>query len=119
MMTNTSSLEGLAGLLQVLGQKRRLQILLAIGEGEVCVCHLEATFGWRQAYLSQHLSALREVGLVADRREGRFIFYRLVDARVLELLRQIAAMRGWALAEIPASGDCTCPHCSARSGVPA
>jgi DNA-binding transcriptional ArsR family regulator len=110
-MTNISSIEQIAALLQTLGQESRLQILLAIGEGEVCVCHLEATFGWRQAYLSQHLMALREAGLVTDRREGRYIFYHLADPRLLDVLHQMAEMQGLSLSELAPSPTCDCPNC--------
>ena len=41
-MTNILPVEQVASLLQTIGQPTRLQILLAIGEGETCVCHLEA-----------------------------------------------------------------------------
>jgi len=61
-------------LLRLLGQAERLSILLAIGEGEACVCHLEAVFGLRQAHISQQLMVLRDAGLVTDRRDGWNIF---------------------------------------------
>ena len=79
MIMNILPIEEVAHLLQSIDQPARLQILLAIGDGETCVCHLEATFGWRQAYLSQHLMALREAGILLARREGRFIHYRMVN----------------------------------------
>ena len=63
----------------------RLAILLVIGEGEACVCHLEAVLGKRQAYISQHLMALRDAGIITPRRDGRFIYYRItriVDKRM-------------------------------------
>ena len=46
----------LASLFRTMGQAARLRIILAIGEGEACVCHLEAILGYRQAYISQQLS---------------------------------------------------------------
>ena len=110
-----SSVDQIASLLQTLGQPARLQILLAIGSGEACVCHLESTFGWRQAYLSQHLMALREAGLVKDRRESRFIFYSLADARLLNVLNQMAEMQGITLPEMPSSVECECPNCARQS----
>jgi ArsR family transcriptional regulator len=58
----------IAFLLRVLGQPERLSILLLIGKGEACVCHLEAALGLRQAYISQHLMALREANIVIARR---------------------------------------------------
>jgi ArsR family transcriptional regulator, arsenate/arsenite/antimonite-responsive transcriptional repressor len=63
VMTNVLSIDQIAKLFQTVGQPARLQILLALGGGEACVCHLEATLHWRQAYLSQHLMALRKVGI--------------------------------------------------------
>src|SRR3989337_4266011 len=67
----------LAQVFRSLGQPARVNILLAIGTGEACVCHLEAATGQRQAYISQQLMALRRAKLVATRRDGRNIFYRL------------------------------------------
>jgi DNA-binding transcriptional ArsR family regulator len=111
METNVSPIDKLSSLFQAIGQPARLQILLAIGESEACVCHLEATFGWRQAYLSQHLMLLRKVGLLLERREGRYIFYRLNDPRLLNMLRQMAELWGTPLPEIPIGTDCGCPNC--------
>jgi DNA-binding transcriptional ArsR family regulator len=56
------NLKILVQMFRSLGQMARLRILLAIGTGEACVCHLEARMGLRQA------------GIVTDRREGRDIF---------------------------------------------
>ena len=108
---NISSVEQVAALLQTIGQPARVQILLAIGEGEPCVCHLEATFGWRQAYLSQHLMALRKAGILVTSRQGRNIHYRLSDPRLLGLIRQAAELQGVTLPELAPSPDCSCPNC--------
>jgi DNA-binding transcriptional ArsR family regulator len=114
--TNILAIEGIAELLQIISQPARLQILLTIGDGEACVCHLEAVLGWRQAYISQHLMALREAGLVTDRRQGRFIHYRLRDPRLLDLVRQAARLRGEQaeidLSSIPSADRCQCPKCA-------
>ena len=111
MTANISSVEETARFLQIIGQPTRLQILLAIGESETCVCHLEATFGWRQAYLSQHLMALRKAGLLEGRREGRFIHYRLSVPRLLALVRQAAELRNVSLPDLAPSPECGCPNC--------
>lgn len=110
-MTNISDFDDLAQLLQVIGQPARLQILLAIGTSETCVCHLEATFGWRQAYLSQHLMALRRADLLLARRDGRFMHYRLSDPRLLDLIRQAAKLQGVELPVLIPSSECNCPQC--------
>lgn len=107
-----------ARMLRILGQPTRLRILLALAEDEACVCHLETQMGLRQAYLSQHLMALRKAGLVNDRREGRFIYYRLRDTRVLEVIEQATALSGIpaeAMKAAPRPGplaDCSCPRCN-------
>jgi ArsR family transcriptional regulator len=110
-MTNVLAIEELSRLLLVIGQPARLQILLAIGGQETCVCHLEEKFGWRQAYLSQHLKALRQAGVVVDRREGRFIHYRLKHPALLEVIRQAAQVEGISLPNLSPSSECCCPHC--------
>ncbi len=112
MTANISSVESVVSLLQSIGQPARLQILLAIGSGEPCVCHLEATFGWRQAYLSQHLMALRKAGILETSRQGRNIHYRISNPRLLSLIRQAARLQGVTLPELAPSPDCSCPNCS-------
>jgi DNA-binding transcriptional ArsR family regulator len=116
IMANISSVEQVAALLQSIGQESRLQILLAIGEGETCVCHLEATFGWRQAYLSQHLMTLRKAGLIEGRRAGRFIHYRLSDPRLLTLLHKVAELLDAPLPDLAPSPECTCTNCRCKRG---
>jgi ArsR family transcriptional regulator len=111
MKVNISSIESVASLLQSIGQPARLQILLAIGRQEPCVCHLEATFGWRQSYLSQHLMALRKAGILATSRQGRNIHYRISNPRLLRLIRQAAELQGVTLPELAPSPDCSCPNC--------
>jgi len=116
----TLSPQKISRLFRSLGQSSHLEILLAIGTGEACVCHLEAATGWRQAYISQHLMALRSEGLVTARRDGRNIYYRLKNAEVLSLICKAASVAG--ISDIEAAQgrlaeplpNCSCPHCSAR-----
>jgi DNA-binding transcriptional ArsR family regulator len=108
-----------AGILQAIDQPARLEILLVIGSGEVCVCHLEAALGQRQAYISQHLMALRDAGVITSRRDGRYVFYRLVDVRVLDLIGLAGRLAGIPSAASNTSQlvqDCPCPHCSTAGG---
>ena len=109
---NISTIEPVSDLFQTIGPAPRLQILLAIGEEEPCVCHLEATFGWRQAYLSQHLMALRKAGILVTSRQGRNIHYRIGDPRLLGLIRQAAELQGVTLPDLAPSPKCGCPNCT-------
>ena len=122
MKTNETSIapevvsERIGGLLQAIGPGIRLQIILAIGRGEACVCHLEALLGLRQAYISQQLMALREAGVISSRREGRYVYYRLAEPRVLDLLRLAWRIQGGAEFAFGRRQDrkprpCKCPNC--------
>ena len=107
----------LGGFLEAIGPEARLKILLSIGQGEACVCHLEALLGLRQAYISQQLMALREAGVITGRREGRYVFYRLADLKVLELLRLAWKIQGGSDHAFGWRQDrklppCKCPGCT-------
>ena len=93
----TNSLESISELLQIISAPARLEILLLVGAGEACVCHLENRLGYRQAYISQHLMAMRQAGLIDSRREGRFVFYRLLKPEIMPLIRMTADIAGVSL----------------------
>lgn len=109
--------EKLAAPLQALASPQRIAILLAIGKGEACVCHLEAALGWRQAYISQHLMALRKADILQDRREGRYVYYRLKNASYLDLILDSATLSGLSAETVSSVintqtyPSCECPHC--------
>lgn len=100
-----------AELFKALAHPARLHILTLLRQGEVCVCHIEAALGRRQAYVSQQLMVLRDAGLVASRKSGLQVYYRLADARVEAVL---AAVYGPpATGRPPALEGCPCPACAA------
>ena len=72
----TSPEEQIAQLLRAIDQPARLRILMAIGRSEACVCHLEAMLVLRQAYISQHLMALRHAGILTP--QGALLILLLV-----------------------------------------
>ncbi|WP_242530819.1 ArsR/SmtB family transcription factor [Roseococcus thiosulfatophilus] len=76
-----------ASLLRQLANARRLMLLCQLAaEGEVTVGRLAERVGLSQAALSQHLMRLRAEGLVARRREGTHLHYRIADPRVGRLM---------------------------------
>jgi len=93
----TNSLESISELLQTISAPARLEILLLVGVGEACVCHLESRLGYRQAYISQHLMAMRQAGLIDARREGRYVFYRLLKPEIMPLIQMAADIAGVSL----------------------
>lgn len=85
-----------AKLLRLLGNEARLGLVLRIGAGETAVADLEAALAIRQPNLSQHLAELRAAGLIASRREGRTVLYRLADARAEAIVECLAKAIGHA-----------------------
>jgi DNA-binding transcriptional ArsR family regulator len=111
-MTLDKSAGQIAAILKTISPPTRLAILLAIGEGEACVCPLEAVVGKRQAYISQHLMALRRAEVLLDRRDGRFVYYRIADPSLLGLVRSAGQLAGVDIDVPPITTACECPHCS-------
>lgn len=116
---NTRSFEKKASnILSVLGSSFRIKLALALGEQEACVCHLEALLKRRQAYISQHLMAMRKAGVLKTRRDGKFVYYRLANSAVIGLIRDAAIIAGIdpdKIPEVEKKGrlkQCVCPHCS-------
>lgn len=64
-------------LFQALGDQTRLRLLNLMADGEVCVCFLVELLGEPQPKISRHLAYLRKSGLVAARREGKYLHYRI------------------------------------------
>lgn len=113
------SLAKVSDLLQAISPEPRIEILLAIGDGEACVCHLEAVLSYRQAYISQHLMALREAGVLGTRRDGKYIFYRMEKPEIMEMVELAARLAGFDISAFAdkvtlARSSCECPHCSAE-----
>lgn len=75
-----------ATLFRVLGHPARVRILELLRDGERSVGALQAELDLDSGGTSQHLAALRRIGLVESRREGTTVFYRVDDERVFDLL---------------------------------
>ncbi len=52
-------------------------LMLLLHQDELCVCELTHSLGASQPHVSRHLAQLRELGMVVDRREGLWVFYRI------------------------------------------
>jgi ArsR family transcriptional regulator len=70
-------LDHLLGRLKAIADEKRLRILSLLAGGERCVCELQAELDAGQSLLSHHLKALKDAGLVRDRRAGRWVHYAL------------------------------------------
>jgi ArsR family transcriptional regulator len=75
-----SEIERLAALHKALSDETRIRVVNLLGElGELCVCDIEAGLEITQSKASRHLAVLKQVGLVADRRDGTWVYYGLRD----------------------------------------
>ena len=77
-----------AKLLKALSNERRLMILCQLGDRELAVGQIHV--GLSQSALSQHLAVLREQGVVATRRDGQTIFYRIADPAAVKVVATLA-----------------------------
>ena len=68
-------------LFAAMSHELRLRTLMLLEQqGELCVCELTLALDVSQPMISRHLAQLRDLGIVSDRREGLWIYYRLNDA---------------------------------------
>jgi ArsR family transcriptional regulator, virulence genes transcriptional regulator len=81
--------EEVAVLLKQMSHPQRLLILCSLAEGEKSVGEIEEVCGASQSAVSQFLKLMRLEGLVEPRRDGKQIYYKIVDKRVLELIRSL------------------------------
>ena len=96
-----------ATLLKTLASPRRLELVHYLGEaGPTEVRNLAAHFGMPQPAISQHLAALRGVGIVEAVRDGRDVRYQLADPEIVAacgLMRQVLIRRIARLGDLAAS----------------
>src|SRR5205823_11184484 len=78
--------EAKAGVFRALGHPARVRILELLHDGELSVGALQAELELDSGGTSQHLSALRRIGLVESRRQGTSVYYRVADEHAFDLL---------------------------------
>lgn len=81
-----------AAISRALADPKRLCVLETLARGERSVGELSREASCHVPNMSQHLAVLRAAGLVASRREGSTVYYRLTDARILEAYRLIKSV---------------------------
>ncbi len=88
-------------LFKACADQTRLRILYLLAcEGEICVCHLVDVLQTNQPKVSRHLAYLKRVGLVADRKDGLWVHYRLATPLAEHAQRLLACLNG-CCAEVP------------------
>lgn len=77
--------EHITNLFKAIANEKRLEILNTIADTDVTVNELSKALGIRKSNTSQHLKILRLTGLVKSRRQGKSIFYRTSDPKVVDI----------------------------------
>jgi len=70
-------MEARADIFKALGHPARLAMVMALGDGERCVCELQEVVGSDMSTVSKHLTVLRSAGLVDSEKRGKQVFYSL------------------------------------------
>ena len=97
-----AAVDELEHLFKALADKTRLRILALLGNNEVCVCHIHDSLGVPQPTVSRHLAYLRKSGLVAARRDGVWMHYR-ISRSLSPVVRGVVAAAVEAVGQLPAT----------------
>lgn len=73
-------MQEILNIFKALSEETRLRILKLLENGELCVCDIVAALGTIQPKVSFHLSTLKEAGLIKDRKQGKWVHYRIDDS---------------------------------------
>lgn len=74
-------MEKVIAIAKALSDSHRLRALFVLGKGELCVCQLIELFGLAPSTVSKHMSILKKAGLVKSRKNGRWVYYSLIDGK--------------------------------------
>jgi ArsR family transcriptional regulator len=85
----------LQALFRALADPTRLRLINLMAGGELCVCYFVEVIDAPQPKISRHLAYLRRAGIVATRREGKWMHYRLVEPADPHAARIFRELRAW------------------------
>src|SRR3982074_3082788 len=92
-------------LFRALADRTRLRLLSLMGDDEICVCFLVEVLKTNQPKISRHLAYLRRAGVVASRREGKWMNYRIVEPEDRHAARGFSEVPGWLKSDTAAPRD--------------
>lgn len=87
-MAEEDHLYDLAEVFKVFGDSTRIRILEALSKSEMCVCDIAFLLNMTQSAISHQLRVLKQANLVKNRKEGKVVYYSLVDDHVREIFDQ-------------------------------
>lgn len=86
LIEKQEQIETAARALKAISHPLRLKILCVVGDEEVCVQDIVDAVGTTQSNISQHLAILRDKGVLQTRKDANRVYYRVADARTLQLI---------------------------------
>jgi ArsR family transcriptional regulator, arsenate/arsenite/antimonite-responsive transcriptional repressor len=92
-------------LFRALADRTRLRLLNLMSKGEVCVCFLVEILSTNQPKISRHLAYLRRAGIVAARREGKWMHYRLSDVADEQAAQILNNVLAWLATDVEMARD--------------
>jgi len=93
MVTSLAARLKVSSAFHALSDPTRLELINRLAGGEQCVCELTDALRTGQSRLSFHLKVLKDAGLIQDRREGRWMYYTLVEEAFEEVEELIRTLR--------------------------
>jgi len=84
-------MEELVSIFKALSDETRLRIVKLLERGELCVCDITAALDMVQPKVSFHLSALKDAGLIKDRKQGKWIHYSLNEKDLFRRMLLLSA----------------------------
>lgn len=94
-MSKTDDYFDMELLFRALADRTRLRLLNLMGDEEICVCFFVEVLRTNQPKISRHLAYLRKAGVVAARREGKWMHYRIVEPADSHAARVFREVRAW------------------------
>lgn len=89
MLFNDDQIDQTSKAMKAMSHPLRLKIIAILGNQEVSVQDIVEQVGTSQSNISQHLAIMREKGVVRTRKDANRVFYRVGDARTLEVLKMM------------------------------
>ena len=97
-----------AKLLKAMGHPVRLEIIELLDEKEMCACEIASLFDYDRTTVSKHLAILKDLGIIEQRREGLYIYYRLTLRCLVPMLQCIERTILGDQVEIQFDYKCSC-----------
>ena len=92
VLENLDWLQKRLNVCKAIANSTRLQILDFLREGEKCVCELLPLLELEQSNVSQHLTILKNAGIVTSRKKGQHVLYKVRNEKIFDLMDDLDAM---------------------------